>query len=108
MGNQQNLSPRVAERVFEAVFLSFVRISYRLNWVNLRRGRHYGFEARCDIFSLILAHWTNVSLERRFGHRVLWVRGYMGCGTARGGRLPCKQDIQVGSIPTRSIGAVQS
>ena len=49
MGNQQNLSPRVAERVFEAVFSSF-----------------------------------------------------MGCGTAWGGRLPCKQDIQVGSIPTRS------
>ena len=27
----------------------------------------------------------------------------MGFGTARGGRLPCKQDIQVGSIPTSSI-----
>ena len=26
----------------------------------------------------------------------------MGFGTARGGRLPCKQEIQVGSIPTRS------
>lgn len=26
----------------------------------------------------------------------------MGSGTARGGRLPCKQDIQVGSIPTGS------
>ena len=49
MGNQQNLSPRVAERVFEAVFPS-----------------------------------------------------YMGFGTARGGRLPCKQDIQMGSIPIRS------
>ena len=28
---------------------------------------------------------------------------YLGFGTARGGRLPCKQDIQVGSIPTSSI-----
>ena len=26
----------------------------------------------------------------------------LGCGTAGGGRLPCKQEIQVGSIPTRS------
>ena len=26
----------------------------------------------------------------------------MGLGTAWGGRLPCKEDIQVGSIPTRS------
>ena len=48
MGNQQSLSPRVAERVFEAVFPS------------------------------------------------------LGFGTARGGRLPCKQDIQMGSIPIRS------
>ena len=27
---------------------------------------------------------------------------FMGLGTAWGGRLPCKEDIQVGSIPTRS------
>ena len=27
----------------------------------------------------------------------------MGFGTAWGGRLPCKQEIQVGSIPTRSM-----
>ena len=27
----------------------------------------------------------------------------MGCGTAWGGRLPCKQEIQLGSIPGRSI-----
>ena len=26
----------------------------------------------------------------------------MGFGTAWGGRLPCKEEIQVGSIPTRS------
>ncbi len=26
----------------------------------------------------------------------------MGLGTAWGGRLPCKQDIQMGSIPIRS------
>lgn len=35
-----------------------------------------------------------------------WYTGHklrhMGPGTARGGRLPCKQDIQVGSIPTGS------
>ena len=27
----------------------------------------------------------------------------LGLGTARGGRLPCKQEKQVGSIPTSSI-----
>ncbi len=27
----------------------------------------------------------------------------MGCGTAWGGHLPCKQEIQLGSIPGRSI-----
>ena len=26
-----------------------------------------------------------------------------GFGTARGGRLPCKQDVQMGSIPISSI-----
>ena len=33
----------------------------------------------------------------------LCLQKIMGFGTARGGRLPCKQEIQVGSIPTRSI-----
>ena len=29
-------------------------------------------------------------------------QAYMGLGTAWGGRLPCKEDIQVDSISTRS------
>ena len=35
-------------------------------------------------------------------NRGLLENKYLGLGTAWGGRLPCKEDIQVGSIPTRS------
>ena len=71
----------------------------RMNYLQLRRPQHWGYWMRSGYADQLIVSRRRVESKKFI--QVCCVL-HMGPGTAWGGRLPCKEDIQVGSIPTRS------
>ena len=76
-----------------------LKLLWRFAYLRLKK-----YEIRRNIVGVVLAARTiigqaDLSLPLRGGTQT---RALMGDGSAWGGRLPCKQDIQMGSIPISS------